>query len=60
MLDLVEQDFLTDVYNLTNANTLSVLNSIMLQIQEEGNATIPANAPKISKLYQDFTNLVKE
>ena len=52
MLDLVEQDYLSDVYNLSNANTLSVLNSILSQVQEEGNARVPTNAKKIKSLYE--------
>eukprot|EP00347_Sterkiella_histriomuscorum_P019571 403341127 len=50
----IEQDFLKDVYQVQNANTLSALNQVINQILLEGNTKAPANADQITHLFQQF------
>ncbi|CDW91827.1 exocyst complex component 5 [Stylonychia lemnae] len=54
LLSFIEQDFLKDIYNLQNANTLTVLNQVMSQIALEGNTKTPQNSEAITHLYQQY------
>ena len=60
IIDIVETDFMQDIYSIDNANTLCILNQILTQIETEGTSRVPSSAQKIHSLYEKFSNSVRE
>ena len=60
IIDIVETDFMQDIYSIDNANTLCILNQILTQIETEGTSRVPSSAQKIHSLYEKFSNAVRE
>jgi hypothetical protein len=57
---MIQEDYLKDIYNIANANTISVLNQILIQIHEDGNARVPIHYDKVNNIYNQLLTALKD